>query len=141
MSDPLCQRPDCTLSFQTERTDRPMPMTAFMRILMDRHLGSGAAKGTAAATLALRHPAKAHRAENPIQRKLGWIGGKTPIREAGMVRSKGFLLVSATPPTRSSYHADRDFDALRAARKAVARALNQDKVQQCPTSARKGGEI
>jgi len=100
-----------------------MPMIAFTRILMDRHLGSGAAKGTAAATLALRHPAKAHRAENPIQRKLGWIGGKTPIREAGMVRSKGFLLVSATPPTRSSYHADRDFDAVRTTREAEVRVL------------------
>ena len=43
-------------------------MIAFTRILMDRHLGSGAAKGTAAGTLALRHPAKAHRADNPIQR-------------------------------------------------------------------------
>lgn len=35
---------------------------------------------------------------------------------ARMARSKGFLLVSATPLTRSSYHADRDFAALRAAR-------------------------
>ena len=32
--------------------------------------------------------------------------------------SKGFLLVSATPLTRSSYHADDDFQALRAARLA-----------------------
>ena len=31
-------------------------------------------------------------------------------------RSKGFLLVSASPLTRSSYHADRDFAALRKAR-------------------------
>ena len=30
--------------------------------------------------------------------------------------AKGFLLVSATPLTRSSYHADRDFEALRDAR-------------------------
>ena len=30
--------------------------------------------------------------------------------------AKGFLLVSATPLTRSSYHADEDFDLLRAAR-------------------------
>jgi lipoic acid synthetase len=37
---------------------------------------------------------------------------------ARMARSKGFLLVSATPLTRSSYHADRDFAALRAAREA-----------------------
>jgi lipoic acid synthetase len=35
---------------------------------------------------------------------------------ARMARAKGFLLVSATPLTRSSYHADRDFAALRAAR-------------------------
>jgi lipoic acid synthetase len=35
---------------------------------------------------------------------------------ARMARSKGFLLVSATPLTRSSYHADRDFAALKAAR-------------------------
>ena len=35
---------------------------------------------------------------------------------AGMARSKGFLQVSATPLTRSSYHADEDFAALRAAR-------------------------
>ncbi len=37
---------------------------------------------------------------------------------ARMARAKGFLLVSATPLTRSSYHADRDFAALRAAREA-----------------------
>ena len=37
---------------------------------------------------------------------------------ARMARAKGFLLVSATPLTRSSYHADRDFEALRAARDA-----------------------
>ncbi len=35
---------------------------------------------------------------------------------ARMARSKGFLLVSSTPLTRSSYHADRDFEALAAAR-------------------------
>jgi lipoic acid synthetase len=38
---------------------------------------------------------------------------------ARMARGKGFLLVSATPLTRSSYHADRDFTALRAARDAA----------------------
>jgi lipoyl synthase len=37
---------------------------------------------------------------------------------ARMARGKGFLLVSATPLTRSSYHADRDFVALRQARDA-----------------------
>jgi lipoyl synthase len=35
---------------------------------------------------------------------------------AAMARGKGFLLVSATPLTRSSYHADADFSSLRAAR-------------------------
>ena len=35
---------------------------------------------------------------------------------AAMARAKGFLQVSATPLTRSSYHADEDFAALRAAR-------------------------
>jgi lipoic acid synthetase len=40
---------------------------------------------------------------------------------ARMARAKGFLLVSATPLTRSSYHADRDFAALRAAREAHER--------------------
>lgn len=35
---------------------------------------------------------------------------------AAMARAKGFLQVSATPLTRSSYHADADFEALRAAR-------------------------
>jgi lipoic acid synthetase len=38
---------------------------------------------------------------------------------AAIARSKGFLLVSATPLTRSSYHADADFAALRAARAAI----------------------
>ncbi len=32
--------------------------------------------------------------------------------------AKGFLLVSATPLTRSSYHADEDFQRLREAREA-----------------------
>lgn len=35
---------------------------------------------------------------------------------ARLARAKGFLLVSATPLTRSSYHADRDFKALQEAR-------------------------
>ena len=37
---------------------------------------------------------------------------------ARVARGKGFLLVSATPLTRSSYHADEDFAALRGAREA-----------------------
>jgi lipoic acid synthetase len=41
---------------------------------------------------------------------------------ATIARGKGFLLVSATPLTRSSYHADRDFAALRAAREAALTA-------------------
>ena len=36
-----------------------------------------------------------------------------------LARAKGFLLVSATPLTRSSYHADADFAALQAARKRL----------------------
>lgn len=39
---------------------------------------------------------------------------------ARAARGKGFLLVSATPLTRSSYHADRDFAELRAARARLA---------------------
>jgi lipoic acid synthetase len=42
---------------------------------------------------------------------------------AGMARSKGFLQVSATPLTRSSYHADADFAALRDARAAQLAAI------------------
>jgi lipoic acid synthetase len=41
---------------------------------------------------------------------------------AKVARGKGFLLVSATPLTRSSYHADRDFAALKSAREASLRA-------------------
>ena len=41
---------------------------------------------------------------------------------AAAARGKGFLLVSATPLTRSSYHADRDFAALAEARRAGQRA-------------------
>ena len=33
-----------------------------------------------------------------------------------IAKSKGFLMVAATPLTRSSHHADRDFEALRAER-------------------------
>jgi lipoic acid synthetase len=35
-----------------------------------------------------------------------------------IARAKGFLMVSASPLTRSSYHADEDFARLRAARPA-----------------------
>jgi lipoyl synthase len=37
---------------------------------------------------------------------------------AAIARAKGFLLVASTPLTRSSYHADRDFAAMREARNA-----------------------
>ena len=46
---------------------------------------------------------------------------------AGIARTKGFLLVAATPLTRSSYHADKDFVALREARQ---KKLNQKKLNQ-----------
>ena len=39
---------------------------------------------------------------------------------AQIARAKGFLMVSATPLTRSSYHADTDFAALRLARARAA---------------------
>jgi lipoic acid synthetase len=45
----------------------------------------------------------------------------TPAEFASLesiARAKGFLMVSATPLTRSSYHADSDFAALKAARAA-----------------------
>ena len=38
-----------------------------------------------------------------------------------IARSKGFLMVSASPLTRSSYHADSDFEQLKAARVAANR--------------------
>lgn len=38
-----------------------------------------------------------------------------------MARGKGFLMVSASPLTRSSYHADRDFEALKSAREQSLR--------------------
>lgn len=41
-------------------------------------------------------------------------------RIADMARSKGFLAVSATPMTRSSFHAGEDFARLQAARRAAA---------------------
>jgi lipoic acid synthetase len=39
---------------------------------------------------------------------------------AAIARARGFLMVAATPLTRSSYHADADFAAMRAARLAKA---------------------
>ena len=45
-----------------------------------------------------------------------------------MARAKGFLMVSASPLTRSSYHAGDDFRRLREAREAklAAAAVSQD---------------
>src|SRR5689334_18097959 len=40
-----------------------------------------------------------------------------------IARAKGFLMVSASPLTRSSYHAGEDFERLRAARAASIRAV------------------
>jgi lipoic acid synthetase len=40
-----------------------------------------------------------------------------------IARAKGFLMVSASPLTRSSYHADTDFAAMQAARQAHAKPL------------------
>ena len=39
-----------------------------------------------------------------------------------MAQGKGFLMVSATPLTRSSYHADSDFEQMRAARERLLAA-------------------
>jgi lipoic acid synthetase len=54
---------------------------------------------------------------------------------ASMARAKGFLMVSATPLTRSSYHADADFAALRAARAAMLAGSGQQPVPQPAASA------
>ena len=35
-----------------------------------------------------------------------------------MAKAKGFLMVAASPLTRSSYHAGEDFEIMRAAREA-----------------------
>lgn len=56
---------------------------------------------------------------------------------ASMARGKGFLMVSATPLTRSSYHADRDFEQLREARekKLVAAEAAKAKAEETVTAA------
>ena len=41
---------------------------------------------------------------------------------AAMARGKGFLVVSASPLTRSSYHAGADFQRLKEARMALLRS-------------------
>ena len=40
---------------------------------------------------------------------------------AATARAKGFLMVAATPLTRSSHHADEDFERLKAARASATR--------------------
>jgi lipoic acid synthetase len=50
-----------------------------------------------------------------------WTPDEFKALEA-IARSKGFLMVSASPLTRSSYHAGEDFARLRAARAALRRA-------------------
>ena len=47
---------------------------------------------------------------------------------ATMARAKGFLMVSAKPLTRSSYHADADFAALRAARERLLASARSPEV-------------
>ncbi len=54
---------------------------------------------------------------------------------ASIARSKGFLLVSATPLTRSSYHADADFAALKAARTAAVATLPRTESNRNPPNA------
>ena len=46
---------------------------------------------------------------------------------AAMARAKGFLMVSASPLTRSSYHADADFARLRDARAALLAARPRER--------------
>jgi len=58
------------------------------------------------------------RKHEPVDRF--WTPDEFKALEA-TARAKGFLMVSATPLTRSSYHADSDFAALKAARLAKQR--------------------
>ncbi len=45
---------------------------------------------------------------------------------AAIARAKGFILVASSPLTRSSYHADRDFEAMQEARAKTLSAKGQD---------------
>ncbi|NHO31145.1 lipoyl synthase [Acetobacter fallax] len=54
---------------------------------------------------------------------------------AAMARAKGFLQVAATPLTRSSYHADADFAALRAARELQLKKEDSVTMQAVRTDA------
>ena len=44
---------------------------------------------------------------------------------ATLARSKGFLMVSSSPLTRSSHHADADFEQLKSARQDWMRKQNK----------------
>ncbi len=46
---------------------------------------------------------------------LSWMDAR---HSAAIARAKGFLLVAASPLTRSSYHAGDDFAKMKAAREA-----------------------
>jgi lipoic acid synthetase len=48
-----------------------------------------------------------------------WVEPREFDAHATVAREKGFLLVASSPLTRSSHHADRDFERLRAARAAL----------------------
>ena len=122
-SEPLRQHPGCILRFQAEQTTRPMPMIAFTRILMDHHLGTGAAKGIGGGSPC--PPASGEGPPggqpNPVDVRLDWV--KAPIHDARMVRSK---VSFSSPPRRlppQQLPRRSELDALRAARKAEARAL------------------
>jgi lipoic acid synthetase len=59
----------------------------------------------------------------PSQRHASVSRYWTPEEFAGLARAaeaKGFLMVSSSPMTRSSYHADADFEQLRQRRRAGA---------------------
>jgi lipoyl synthase len=45
-----------------------------------------------------------------------WVDPAEFDRYAAAAREKGFLLAATSPLTRSSYHADEDFERLRSAR-------------------------
>ena len=51
-------------------------------------------------------------------RVIDYVTPQTFGAYAAIARAKGFLLVASSPLTRSSYHADRDFAAMRDARAA-----------------------
>jgi lipoic acid synthetase len=52
---------------------------------------------------------------------MGFITPEQFEEYASRGRAKGFLLIAATPLTRSSYHADSDFKQLQAARNAMVK--------------------